>query len=191
MTAHVPSRKPAGVINPGRPAKPPTLSPEPAGPPRTIASVAPGPRRTIASYTNYADAESAVDWLANQGFPVERGAIVGTGLRSVEQMEGRWTAGRAALIGAGAGVVIGALLTLLAALFRWNWDAELLVSVVAVGALFGAVSGALVHEALSGGRRDFMSFTRIEADRYDVQVDPDAAGEAKRLLDDMPAGRSG
>ena len=90
-------------------------------------------------------------------------------------MEGRWTAGRAALIGAGAGVVIGALL----------------VSVVAVGALFGAVSGALVHEALSGGRRDFMSFTRIEADRYDVQVDPDAAGEAKRLLDDMPAGRSG
>ena len=46
-------------------------------PPRTIAWVAPGPRRTIASYANYADAESAVDWLADQDFPIERGAIVG------------------------------------------------------------------------------------------------------------------
>jgi hypothetical protein len=50
----------------------------PPAPPRTIASVAPGPRRTIASYANYADAESAVDRLGDQGFPVERGAIVGT-----------------------------------------------------------------------------------------------------------------
>jgi hypothetical protein len=53
---------------------------EPPAPPvplRTIASVAPGPRRTIASYVNYADAERSVDRLADRGFPVERGAIVG------------------------------------------------------------------------------------------------------------------
>jgi len=186
MTRHLPGGDPPGVINPQRPAPPPSLSPEPPRPPRTIASVAPGPRRTIASYTNYADAESAVDWLADQGFPVERGAIVGTGLRSVEQMEGRLTAGRAALIGAGAGVLLGALLALLAGLLPWDWDAEVAVSVVAAGALFGALFGALIRDALSAGRRDFLSFTRIEADRYEVQIDADAAGEARRLLDGMP-----
>jgi len=41
-------------------------------------------RRTIASYSTYAEAERAVDWLADDGFAVERSAIVGTGLRSVE-----------------------------------------------------------------------------------------------------------
>jgi hypothetical protein len=51
-------------------------------------------------------------------------------------------------------------------------------------------SGALVHEALSGGRRDFVSATRIEADRYDVQVDEDAADDAKRLLTAMPSARA-
>ena len=76
-----------------------TEPPAPPRPPRTIASGAPGARRTIASYANYAGAESAVDWLADQGFPVERGAIVGLGLRSVEQVEGRMTARRAALVG--------------------------------------------------------------------------------------------
>ena len=62
---------------------------------------------------------------------------------------------------------------------------EVLLSAVGVGALLGAVSGALLHEALSGGR-DFASTTRIEAGLYDLQVDEDSADEAKRLLDAMP-----
>ena len=157
------------------------------GPPRTIASVAPGRRRTIASYSNYADAESAVDWLADKGFAVERGAIVGSGLRSVEQVEGRMTAGRAAVIGGVAGIGLGMLLALLAGLFPWDSDSsEMLGYAVVVGAAVGAISGALVHEALSGRRRDFISATRIEADRYDLQVDDDSAAEAERLLSSRP-----
>jgi hypothetical protein len=57
---------------------------------------------------------------------------------------------------------------------------------VGVGALLGSVSGALLHEALSGGRRDFFSKTRIEAERYDLGLDDGSAHEAKRLLDAMP-----
>ena len=156
-------------------------------PPRTIASVAPGPRRTIASYTSYAEAESAVDRLADLDFPVERSAIVGTGLRSVEQVEGRMTAGRAALVGAAGGVMLGALLALLAGIFPWDSNsAEIVAYALVLGAAFGAVSGALYHVALSGGRRDFISATRIEADRYDLQVDEDSAGEAARLLSVRP-----
>jgi hypothetical protein len=175
---------------PAEPAEDATRAepPAPPAPPRTIASVAPGPRRTIASYANYANAESAVDWLADQGFPVDRGAIVGMGLRSVERVAGRMTAGRAALVGAAWGIIVGALLALLAGIFPWDsGSGEMLAYAVVLGAGFGvAVSGALVHEALSGGRRDFISATRIEADRYDVQVDADSADEAERLLSGRP-----
>ena len=51
-------------------------------------------RRTVATYRDYATAERAVDWLSDQGFAV-RTAIVGRGLRSVEQVEGRMSTGRA------------------------------------------------------------------------------------------------
>ena len=72
--------------------------------------VSPSPsvaRRTIATYSSYEEAERAVDSLSDQKFPVERVAIVGTGLRSVEQVVGRATTGRAALTGAGQGALIG------------------------------------------------------------------------------------
>jgi hypothetical protein len=54
------------------------------------------PRRTIATASNYQEAERAVDWLSDEGFPVERASIVGTGLRFVEQVSGRLTTSRAA-----------------------------------------------------------------------------------------------
>jgi hypothetical protein len=152
-----------------------------------LPTVAPGVRRTIASYAGYAEAEGAVEWLAQHGFPVQRGAIVGRGLRSVEQLSGAMSARRAALLGVGPGVLVGALFALLAGVFPWDsGSAEVLLAAVGVGALLGAVSGGLLHEALSGGRRDFVSTTRIEAERYELQVDEDSAHEAKRLLDAMP-----
>jgi hypothetical protein len=43
-------------------------------------------RRVIATYPDYAGAERAVDWLSDQRFAVEHVAIVGKGLRSVEQV---------------------------------------------------------------------------------------------------------
>jgi hypothetical protein len=55
--------------------------------------------------------------------------------------------------------------------------------------VFAAPLGAIVQYANSGGRRDFVSATRIEADRYDLQVEEDAADEATRLLEPMPEKR--
>jgi hypothetical protein len=46
------------------------------------------PRRAIASYATDVEAERAVDRLSDQGFAVQRSAIVGRGLRSVEQVTG-------------------------------------------------------------------------------------------------------
>jgi Heat induced stress protein YflT domain len=149
-----------------------------------------GPRRAVASYSSYQEAERAVDWLSDQGFAVERVSIVGTGLRYVEQVAGRMTTGRAALMGAGQGVFIGLLFALLFGLFFTGPGfLGLLFYGLVAGAILGAIFGALAHTAM-GGRRDFASVARTEADRYEVLVDHDLAGEAERLLSTMPAARS-
>jgi hypothetical protein len=144
------------------------------------------PRRAIASYSTYAEAERAVDRLSDQGFAVQRSAIVGRGLRSVEQVTGRMTAGRAALIGAGEGSLIGLLFALLFGIFFTGpeFGGLMLYSVVA-GAVFAAPLGALAQYVYSGGRRDFVSATRIEADRYELDVEAESADEATRLLEAM------
>ena len=145
------------------------------------------PRRTLASYPTYAEAERAVDWLSDQGFAVEHVAIVGKGLRSVEQVTGRMTAGRAALIGAGEGALIGMLFAILFGIFFTGpaFGGLLLYSVI-VGSLFGALLGALAHEVNSAGRRDFVSDSGIVADRYEVQADEGVADDAERVLAAMP-----
>jgi uncharacterized membrane protein len=145
-------------------------------------------RRTIASYSTYAEAERVVDWLADHGFAVERSAIVGTGLRSVEQVTGRMSEGRAAKIGAAQGALTGALFALLFGIFFTGPQfAQLLVFALVVGGLFGALSGVLFQYADSGGKRDFVSAASIEAERYELQVDEGAVDEALRVLAGMRA----
>jgi hypothetical protein len=145
-----------------------------------------GARRTVATEANYREAERAVDWLADQGFPVQRVSIVGTGLRSVEQVFGRLTTGRAAVMGAAQGATIGLLFGLLFGLFFTNaadFFGVLLYGLVA-GIVWGSLWGALIHYA-QGGRRDFASVTETRADRYEVQADDSVAEEAERLLERM------
>jgi hypothetical protein len=54
-------------------------------------------RRVIATFDNYADAERAVDYLADRQFEVQRVAIVGRDLQLVEQSTGGMNYGLAAL----------------------------------------------------------------------------------------------
>ena len=144
------------------------------------------PRLTVASYDDYLDAQRAVDWLSDQGFSVERVAIVGSGLRSVEQVTGRVTTGRAALTGAGQGALIGLIFALLFGLFFVGPGfIGLLVYALIVGALLGAALGAIAHAAL-GGERDFASIGRLRADRYELVVDAEVADQASNLLGRMP-----
>ncbi|MEV6542685.1 general stress protein [Streptomyces sp. NPDC051665] len=62
-------------------------------------------RRTIVSYTTYQGTERAVDHLSDQGFPVERVALIGQDVRLVEQVSGRMGRGGAALHGAAIGAL--------------------------------------------------------------------------------------
>ena len=56
-----------------------------------------GERSTVAVFDQYEGAQEAVDALSDNGFPMDRVAIVGSGLRYVEQVSRRVTVGRAAL----------------------------------------------------------------------------------------------
>ena len=148
----------------------------------------PASRRTIASYATYPEAGHAVDWLADHGFAVERSVIVGMGVRSVEHVTGPITEERAAKVGAAQGALMGALFAVLFGTFFTGPEfAELLVFSLAVGGVIGALSGVLTQYAASGGQPDFASTATIEADRYDLQVDTDAAEEAQRTLGAMAA----
>lgn len=136
---------------------------------------------TLARFDSYAGAQHLVDQLSDAKFPVERMRIVGNGVRTVEDVTGRMSKGRAALYGAGTGAWVGLFIALLFAILTIGpaWWGVLLTA-VPLAAAFGALAGFLGHWA-SGGRRDFVSVTSIQADEYEVQVDAGLHAEALRV----------
>ncbi|MFC0509241.1 general stress protein [Micromonospora costi] len=139
------------------------------------------PTVTIGSYPDYPSAQRVVDYLADNRFPVEHSAIVGTNLTLVETVLGRMTTARAALIGAGTGAWFGLFIGLLFGIFTvGNWLGVIVVGLV-VGAIWGAVFGAVAH-AMTGGQRDFTSASSLRAGQYAVIVDASLADQARQLL---------
>jgi hypothetical protein len=147
-------------------------------------------RRVVASFTDYVDAERAVDRLSDEGFPVERAAIVARGLEYVEQITGRLRWIDAALRGMFSGAVAGFLIGWLFGVFNW-FDPVIASVVLALNGLwFGALVGSLVGlvaYSLQRGRRDFASVGGVRAERYDVLVDAEVADQAERLLRQAPS----
>ena len=143
-------------------------------------------RRVIASYENYADAVAAVDHLADRGFPVERTAIVGHDLRLVEQVTGRLTYLTAALHGAAAGALPGALIGWVFGLFDWIDPLRASLLLAFYGLVFGAILGGLLNlvvYAMQRGRRDFTTVTVMRPSRYDVLADAEVADRAIQELE--------
>src|ERR1700744_3469031 len=99
-------------------------------------------RRVIATFDNYADAERAVDDLADQQFEVERVTIVGRDLELVEQVTGRMKYAWSALRGAAAGALTGALIGWIFGLFNWLYPLIAGLVLAGYGLIFGAAVGA-------------------------------------------------
>lgn len=153
-----------------------------------------GNRRTIASYSTYAEAERAVDYLSDQGFPVERVAIIGHDLQLVEQVVGRLNHGRAALSGAASGALPGALIGWLFGLFNWLDPVLSALLLALYGLIFGAVVGAvlgLLMYSMRRGRRDFASVSAMQPSRYEVVADTEVADRAAGLLDRLGSAVAG
>jgi uncharacterized protein YacL len=139
-------------------------------------------RRTVASYSSYADAQKAVDYLSDNNFAVERTAIVAEGLKFVEQVTGRLNWGRVVSTAAGSGALTGVLIGLLLGLL---FPLTPLLSIVLYGLVVGVIISVLfgvIGYAMSRGRRDFSSVGGMQAETYNVMVDADVAEEAERVL---------
>jgi len=141
--------------------------------------------QSLGVYEKYEQAQKSIDFLSDQEFPVENCMIVGTDLKQVERVTGRLTTGRVALGGLLSGIWMGLFIGLIFSFFGTGDGLAIIVSTVAVGALFGVI-WALVGYAATRGQRDFSSVSRIVATRYEVLVEHKLAARGRELLTQLP-----
>ena len=142
---------------------------------------------SLGVYDQYAKAQRAVDYLSDQGFPVQNVEIVGTELRSVERVTGRLTRGKIAGAGALSGLWIGLFVGIAFSLFGDHNQLGFLITTPVLGAVFGLAWSQLGYStATRRGTRDFASVNQIVATKYEVLVEHKLAARARELLAAMP-----
>ena len=144
---------------------------------------------TVGSYTSYLDAQKAVDYLADQQFPVQMVSIVGNDLKMVERVTGRLSYPRVALSGALSGMWFGLFVGVMLSFFTPAGGPFSIITSVLMGAAFFMLFGIVTY-AMQRGKRDFTSTSQVVATNYDVIVAVEAAHEARRLLHQLPMNQS-
>lgn len=146
--------------------------------------------QSVGIYNSYADAQKAVDFLADQKFEVQNLAIVGTELKSVERVLGRKSWGSVLLTGVQTGVSTGLLVGLLMLIFVQTPNILLLFLVALAIGIGVSVAFQAIGYALSQGKRDFKSITQTVATKYEVLCEHKVAGKARELLLQSPGARA-
>lgn len=144
---------------------------------------------TVGSYTSYLDAQKAVDYLADQQFPVHMVSILGNELKMVERVTGRLSYPRVALSGALSGMWFGLFVGVMLSFFAPSPGYFSILASVLMGAAFFMLFGIVTY-AMQRGKRDFTSTSQVVATNYDVIVSLEAAHEARRLLQQLPMTRT-
>ena len=141
--------------------------------------------QSLATYDDYAAAQRAVDFLSDEGFPVENCMIVGTDLKQMERITGRLTTGRVAVAGAMSGMWFGLLVGILFSFFGTGSALAAILTTMLFGLLFGLI-WSLVGYAATRGHRDFSSVTQVVATKYEVLVEHKVAAQAREQLAKLP-----
>jgi heat induced stress protein YflT len=146
--------------------------------------------QSVGIYQTYAEAQKAVDYLADQRFEVQNLAIVGTDLKSVERVLGRRSWGTVIVQGLQSGLSTGLLVALVMFIFTRPSSVLLLLLVaLGIGITLGIVFNAAAY-AMTGGRRDFTSVTQTVATKYEVLCEHKVAAQAREMLQQMPGARA-
>ncbi|WP_308257035.1 general stress protein [Rhodococcus rhodochrous] len=144
----------------------------------------------IATFANYAEVESAVDYLSGQLFLGRQTTIVGRDIELVEQVVGRlnyrWAACRGAIVG-----------SLTATLFSWNFGLldwvrppltgltlafYVLIFGAVVGALLGLLTYALQGASVTSPRFSPYNYVLTQPRNSEVLADVEVADQAVRRL---------
>lgn len=147
--------------------------------------------QSVAVYNKYDEAQAAVDYLADNGFPVENLMIVGTNLRLLERVTGRRTWGTVIAQGAISGIGTGLLVGIMMGLFigRDGMFTVLMLMGLALGILLGILTSVAGYLA-SQGKRDFNSMRQTVASNYEVLCEHKVAQKARDTLANKPGERA-
>ena len=146
--------------------------------------------QSVGIYNSYAEAQKAVDYLADEKFEVQNLAIVGTDLKSVERVLGRRNWGTVIAQGVQSGISTGLLVGLVFLLFgRPDSVLAVLLGSLAIGIALG-VAFAAAGYAMTKGKRDFTSVTQTVATRYEVLCEHKVAAHAREMLLQLPGARA-
>jgi hypothetical protein len=135
----------------------------------------------IGSYATYAEAQRAVDYLADNDFPIQDVTIVGVEPLIVERVTARLTWGRVMAGGAASGAWFGLFVGLLLGMFSTGPLLAPILTGLITGIGFGTAFAAASYASLKG-QRDFASTTQLVASRYDVLCEPRHAEKGRDLL---------
>jgi hypothetical protein len=146
--------------------------------------------QSVGLYRTYAEAQKAVDYLADEKFEVQNLAIVGTDLKSVERVLGRKNWGTVIGQGVQSGLSTGLLVGLVFLLFGNPGSILALLLVALVIGIALGVGFAAIAYALSQGKRDFTSVTQTVATKYEVLCEHKLAAQAREMLLQLPGARA-
>jgi hypothetical protein len=135
----------------------------------------------IGSYDSYAEAQRAVDHLADNEFPVQDVTIVGVEPMLVERVAARLTWKKVLVGGAMSGAWFGLFVGLLLSLFTPDGGLLPIAIGLIAGVGFGVASSAMSYAA-TRGKRDFVSHSQVVARRYDVLSMPRNAENGREML---------
>ena len=142
----------------------------------------------VAKFGTYAEAQRAVDFLADKEFPVGNVTIVGSDLISVERVIAKLSYGKVAGAGLASGAWMGLFVGLIFGIFAPPGEyLRAMLPAVAIGAAFGMLF-AIASYAMTKGQRDFASTSQVMARSYAILARPEVAGDAARLLGQMSGG---
>lgn len=146
--------------------------------------------QSVGIYRTYAEAQKAVDFLADEKFAVQNLAIVGTDLKSVERVLGRksWRTviGQGVQSGISTGLLVGLVMLIFGAVKN---ILLLLVVALAIGIALGIIFNAIAY-AMTAGKRDFTSVTQTVATKYEVLCEHKVAAQAREMLLKLPGARA-
>lgn len=145
--------------------------------------------QSIGVFTSYADAQKAVDSLADQDFPVANIAIVGTDLKLIERVTGRKTWGTVINAGLLNGLSTALMIALILILLEPGRDfLGLILEAMLIGVIIGVGFSVLGHR-LSRGQRDFTSITQTVPSKFEILCEHKVAAQARELLSKTPDAR--
>lgn len=146
--------------------------------------------QSVAFYDSYAQAQAAVDFLADSKFAVQNLAIVGTDLKSFERVTGRRNWRTVLVKGLQNGVSTGLMVTFILWFLQPTANPlVLLPGALGIGILIGVAFAAIAYAA-ARGKRDFNSISQTIAARYEVLCEHKVAAQARELLATMPGARA-